>query len=89
MPCLYGPPMPRGFAVVVSMVLALVAGLALIFVAWPGWGSPWERVGEWVMAAMAGQSEAIIVVGVAGSAAVAILVATVWLSRQPTDEQPG
>jgi hypothetical protein len=84
--------MPVVRAMVVWLVLAL-ACLVVIFVAMPGtMGStmtPWEFVRIWVMAAMAGQSEALIVVGLAGSAAVAILVATVWLSRQATDEQPG
>jgi hypothetical protein len=84
--------MPRSFAVGL-MVLAILAGLALIFVAWPGTMgpgpiTPLDVVAWQVMAAMAGQSEALIVVGVASLTAGAILVDTVWLSRQATDEQP-
>jgi hypothetical protein len=84
--------MPRSFAVAALMVPALVAGLALIFVAWPGtmYGTmtPLDIVGEWMRAAMSGDAGALLVVGFAGAVAAAIVVATVWLSRNVVDERP-
>jgi branched-subunit amino acid transport protein AzlD len=79
--------------VVVAMVLAILAGLALIFVAWPGttYGTvtPWDIVGSLVMTALAGDAWALVVVGLASLVACAILAATVWLSRQTTNARPG
>jgi hypothetical protein len=75
--------------VVVAMVLATLVGSALIFVAWPGTVTPWEFVRIMVVAAMAGVRRPLIVVGLAGMVAAAILVGTVWLSRRVTTEQPG
>jgi hypothetical protein len=78
--------------VVVAMILAILAGLALIFVAWPGtmYGTmtPLDIVGEWMRAAMSGDAGALLVVGFAGAVAAAIVVATVWLSRNVVDERP-
>jgi hypothetical protein len=75
------------------MILAILAGLALIFVAWPGTMrgtmTPLDIVGEWVRAAMSGSESAFVGVGLAGSAAAAILLATVWLSRRVASERLG
>jgi hypothetical protein len=78
----------------VVVVAAFVAGLVFLSMPAPMWGPwmPWDFVGMVGLLgaeAMAGAARPLIVLGLAGSAAVAILGATVWLSRSVASGRPG
>jgi hypothetical protein len=79
--------------VVVAMVLAIGAGLALIFVAWPGttYGTvtPWDVIVSLILRATQGARRPLIVLGLGAAVAGAIVVATIWLSRRAADGRPG